>query len=70
MDHPPAFSAPGGLWDDVWRGRNQPRFYDLATDPYQMNNTIGTLSTEKVAALGARLAALRNCKGQPSCPNA
>ena len=42
-------------------------FYDLAADPYQLNNTVGQLPPRTLAALRARLTALRTCVGSEAC---
>lgn len=41
-------------------------YYDLTTDPYQMENTVGHLPPALLAKLSGRVAALKNCAG-PAC---
>jgi N-acetylglucosamine-6-sulfatase len=42
-------------------------FFDLATDPYELNNTAASLEPAVKAKLSARLAAARACKGAAAC---
>ena len=42
-------------------------YYDLTTDPWQMNNTARALSPAKRRRLRARLDELRACAGQVGC---
>ena len=42
-------------------------YYDRATDPYQLNNTVGQLSARDVSRLHDDLAALAACHGQAQC---
>jgi N-acetylglucosamine-6-sulfatase len=42
-------------------------YYDLATDPYELDNTIGTVGAGRIAELHARLLTLEQCHDQPGC---
>jgi arylsulfatase A-like enzyme len=44
-------------------------YYDLEKDPYQLENTAARLEAATLAALHARVTALKNCKG-PACRSA
>ena len=51
--------------DKAWAS-NTPymrEYYDVYRDRYQMNNTVSSLSTTRLAELEARLIELRNCSG-------
>lgn len=43
-------------------------YYDLQTDPYQLNNLVRGASSATLNRLAARLAALRNCRGASCRP--
>ena len=42
-------------------------YYNLQTDPWQLNNTVSSLSESQLSALKARAQAMRACKGQKQC---
>jgi arylsulfatase A-like enzyme len=42
-------------------------YHDLATDPYELNNTFSSLPVEQKAALHAAITAMKNCHGAESC---
>ncbi len=42
-------------------------FYDRASDPYELHNTVAALSSTALAALHAQLTALSACQGQDPC---
>ena len=42
-------------------------YYDLRSDPWQVNNTARLLTEETRRVLRARLQKLRACKGQAGC---
>ena len=41
--------------------------YDIATDPWQLNNTAVALSAHEHQRLSQRLEVLRHCKGVGQC---
>ena len=43
-------------------------FFDMASDPWQTNNTFEALSANESAALAAMIARVRDCKGADQCP--
>jgi arylsulfatase A-like enzyme len=45
-------------------------FYDLRTDPYELNNTIAALPPARLAQLQQILRNLRTCHGSPACSTA
>ena len=42
-------------------------FYDLQTDPFELNNLAGSLSATELATLHADLVRLRDCRGAATC---
>jgi N-acetylglucosamine-6-sulfatase len=50
-------------WTYVEYGTGERELYDLARDPDQLDNVVGTADPALVAALAARLAELRTCAG-------
>jgi N-acetylglucosamine-6-sulfatase len=42
-------------------------YYDIETDPYEMDNTVATLPAAKVASYHDTLTAIRNCHDASSC---
>jgi N-acetylglucosamine-6-sulfatase len=42
-------------------------YYDLTTDPYELHNIVGTLTTERLAALRAAAQANHTCVGPVAC---
>ena len=42
-------------------------YYDLASDPQELHNTVGTLLPDRLGRLHAALAALQNCHDGTSC---
>jgi arylsulfatase A-like enzyme len=50
-------------WTYVEYGTGERELYDLARDPYQLDNVVETADPALVAALSARLAELRTCAG-------
>jgi N-acetylglucosamine-6-sulfatase len=50
-------------WTYVEYGTGERELYDLASDPYQLDNVVETADPALVAALAARLAELRICRG-------
>lgn len=45
-------------------------FYDLRTDPYELNNTVATLAPARLAQLQQILRSLRTCHGSRACSTA
>ena len=43
-------------------------FFDMAVDPWQINNKYDSLSANESAALAAMIARVRDCKGTDQCP--
>jgi N-acetylglucosamine-6-sulfatase len=50
-------------WTYVEYGTGERELYDLAADPYQLDNVVETADPALVAALATRLAELRTCSG-------
>ena len=50
-------------WTYVEYGTGERELYDLAGDPHQLDNAVETADPALVAALAARLAELRTCRG-------
>ncbi|SDT16593.1 sulfatase family protein [Microlunatus soli] len=51
-------------------GAGQREYYDLAKDPDELHNLIGTMPAAKVAPVKKALAALRSCHGSKECQRA
>ncbi len=66
--NPPSYEAmrtPGFLYVEYKSGERE--FYDLRTDPYELDNLAGSLSAADLETLHARLARLEACHGATSC---
>jgi hypothetical protein len=46
-------------------GENE--YYDLTTDPYEMNNTVSTLSSSQVQSFHNTITAIKTCSGATAC---
>jgi N-acetylglucosamine-6-sulfatase len=69
-DAPPNFTSlrtPNWLYVSYRNGERE--LYDVANDPYELNNIIGTADPTLVAALNSQLQAMRACAG-PTCLSA
>ena len=67
-DPPPNYKAirtAGALYVEYGNGERE--FYDLERDPAQVYNRYAEMRPERRARLRDALAALRSCRGQPSC---
>ena len=42
-------------------------YYDLKSDPHEMDNTAGALPPARVRALRDRVSAIKNCRGADDC---
>ena len=66
--NPPSYEAlrlPGALY--VEYSDNSREYYDLAHDPWELDNVYGTLSPHRRVALHRRLAAAQRCHSTTSC---
>jgi arylsulfatase A-like enzyme len=69
--NPPSYTAvrtADELYVEYTDGERE--FYDLRTDPYELNNTIATLPPARLAQLQQILRSLRTCHGSPACSTA
>ena len=58
-------------WDDKDAGNHSfEELYDIARDPWQLNNTAPSAPPARLQALRARLTALRTCEGGAACAQA
>jgi N-acetylglucosamine-6-sulfatase len=60
-----ALRTPHALYVEYADGERE--YYDLATDPYELRNTIGALRAGRIAGLHAQLLALEQCHDRPDC---
>jgi N-acetylglucosamine-6-sulfatase len=66
--NPPSYEAmrtPRFLYVEYDNGERE--FYDLGTDPYELNNLAPSLSAPDLATLHVDLSLLEQCHGQDSC---
>jgi len=66
--NPPSYEAmrtPRFLYAEYDNGQRE--FYDLQTDPYELDNVAATLSPADLAQLHADLTMLEQCQGESSC---
>ena len=66
LPHAPA-AAADWRYCEFSDARGTVEFFDLTKDPYELQNTAGSLAPALRAAMAARLAALRACKGAAEC---
>jgi arylsulfatase A-like enzyme len=69
--NPPSYTAirtANELYVEYSTGDRE--YYDLRTDPYELNNTITTLPPARLAQLQQTLQALRTCHGSSACSTA
>ncbi|HWD23939.1 MAG TPA: sulfatase [Acidimicrobiales bacterium] len=65
---PPTYEAlrlSNGLYVEYATGERE--YYDLATDPYEIDNVYSSLAPQRIVALHRELVALENCHDSPSC---
>jgi N-acetylglucosamine-6-sulfatase len=60
-----AMRAPGFLYVEYADGERE--FYDLSTDPYELDNIASQLPARRLAELHAELARLHGCHGGTAC---
>ncbi len=60
-----AIRTPGFLYVEYRDGERE--FYDLRTDPFELNNIAGSLTPSQLAVLHSSLLALKNCHNGPAC---
>jgi N-acetylglucosamine-6-sulfatase len=66
--NPPSYEAlRTGTYTYVEYVDGSREYYDRTTDPHELNNLAGSLSTARLAQLHAALAALQNCHGGAAC---
>jgi arylsulfatase A-like enzyme len=66
--NPPTYEAmrtKNFLYVEYVNGERE--FYDLQTDPFELNNIIGTLSPTELATLHQELLTMENCHDGPAC---
>jgi arylsulfatase A-like enzyme len=60
-----AIRTPGFLYVEYSDGERE--FYDLRTDPFELHNIAGSLSSTQLALLHSSLLALKHCHGGRAC---
>ncbi|MCE0534569.1 sulfatase [Kineosporia rhizophila] len=57
-------------WLYVKYNNGQREYYDLTSDPYEMNNIVGKITKKRLLTLDRRLKDVRQCAGQEQCTHA
>jgi arylsulfatase A-like enzyme len=73
VGNPPSYGAlrfANALYVQYDEPGNPPEYYDLVRDPRERSNIYPSLSAARKAALAAKLAAMRACRGGASCHEA
>lgn len=66
--NPPSYEAlrlTNALYVEYADGARE--YYDLTTDPYELDNVYSSLSPARIAALHSELVALEHCRDHPAC---